>query len=320
MSGKQKPNAKGGQFAFFLLDTRDLDQKDRSFILSKEDIELINPNTKTCPIFRSQRDAELTKAIYRRVPVLINENDPENGNPWGISFKAMFHMSNDSGLFRTRQKMEEEGWELTGNVFEKDGEKYLPLYEAKMIHHFDHRWATYEPDGSIRKVTPEEKKNPDFASMPRYWVPEWEVIKRGSQVANKLIKAYDNEDEEKLTIEMQLELGEEFEGYVTGDIFNAAEKVIEERCPKWFLGWRDICRSTDERTVICSRVPRAGVGHKFLLFWGIEGIEILEGLFSSFIFDYIARMKTPGTSLSYFILRQLPVINKHTLLKHKKWL
>jgi hypothetical protein len=46
---------------------------ERRFALSAEDMALLNPNTRTCPIFRSRRDAELTKAIYRRVPVLIRE-------------------------------------------------------------------------------------------------------------------------------------------------------------------------------------------------------------------------------------------------------
>lgn len=51
----------------------------------------------------------------------------------------------------------------------------LPLYEAKMIHHYDHRWATYEPDGSTRDVTIEEKRDPNFVVQPRYWVRE-EVV------------------------------------------------------------------------------------------------------------------------------------------------
>ena len=46
----------------------------------------MNPNTRTCPIFRSRRDAEITRGIYERVPVLIDENDRgERRNPWGLS-------------------------------------------------------------------------------------------------------------------------------------------------------------------------------------------------------------------------------------------
>ena len=36
---------------------------------------------------------------------------------------------------------------LHDNIFAKDGQRALPLYEAKMIHHFDHRWASYDSDG-----------------------------------------------------------------------------------------------------------------------------------------------------------------------------
>lgn len=54
-------------------------------------------------------------------------------------------------------------------------ERMLPLYEAKMIHQFDHRWATYEPDGSFRDLTPDEKGDPSFTPLPRYWVRE-EVV------------------------------------------------------------------------------------------------------------------------------------------------
>ena len=57
--------------------------------------------------------------------------------------------------------------------------EWVPLYEAKMIHHYDHRWATYEPDGStVRDMTDEEKLDPHREPLPRYWVPEEEVEKR----------------------------------------------------------------------------------------------------------------------------------------------
>lgn len=50
--------------------------------------------------------------------------------------------------------------------------RMLPLYEAKLVHHYDHRWATYEPDGSVRDATLAEKQDPSFVAMPRYWVRE----------------------------------------------------------------------------------------------------------------------------------------------------
>ena len=144
---------------------------ERRFTLSPNDIALLNPNTRTCPIFRSRKDAELTKAIYRRVPVLSREasdGDPEE-NPWGIRFRqGMFNMTSDSDLFRSRSDLEADGWRLKGNVFHKNGEECLPLYEAKMIHHFDHRWASYgeaRMEDAANDVPLDAKQSP---TMPRF--------------------------------------------------------------------------------------------------------------------------------------------------------
>ncbi len=84
--------------------------------MSAEDIAQINPNTKTAPVFRSRTDAELTAKIYSRVPVLIDESEGTAGNPWGMSFTAMFHMSNDSGLFRTAAQLREAGFVREGAI------------------------------------------------------------------------------------------------------------------------------------------------------------------------------------------------------------
>jgi hypothetical protein len=81
-------------FSFFLTSLKQIENKKRVFILESEDIILMNPNTLTCSLFRTRRDAELTKEIYHRIPVL--ENEKTNINPWGISFMRMFDMSNDS--------------------------------------------------------------------------------------------------------------------------------------------------------------------------------------------------------------------------------
>ena len=96
--GMSKQAIQQANFSFFLTQPKQIENSDRVFQLSPQDIALINPNTLTCPVFRSRTDAELTKKIYQRVPVL--ENEKTGSNPWGISFMAMFHMSNDSGLFK----------------------------------------------------------------------------------------------------------------------------------------------------------------------------------------------------------------------------
>ena len=169
-SGKE-PIAPEATFAFFCHSVSDLNDTERVFVLTPEDIVLLNPNTKNCPVFRSRRDAEITKRIYRQHPVLIDESDPKNvKNPWGIRFKqGLFNMTSDSHLFRTREQLEGEGYALEGNVFKKPGEEdWLPLYEGKMFNLFDDRWAHVESDEPVGK-------GPDDVVMPRYWVPQAEV-------------------------------------------------------------------------------------------------------------------------------------------------
>lgn len=148
------------QFVCFATQVSQLADPRRRFRLSPENFALINPNTLTCPMFRSERDAELTKKLYRAAPVLISEGPPE-ANPWGIRFMRQFDMANDSHLFS-----------------DSPGPGRLPLYEAKMIHQFDHRWASYGQDGSCTDVSIEQKMDPDFRVTPRYWVDASEVETR----------------------------------------------------------------------------------------------------------------------------------------------
>ena len=79
-SGAQ-PAADHAEYVFFAHAVEELRDPERRFRLSPGDIALLNPNTRTCPTFRSRSDAVLAKAIYRRVPVLVREardSQPEN--------------------------------------------------------------------------------------------------------------------------------------------------------------------------------------------------------------------------------------------------
>jgi hypothetical protein len=118
------------EFAFFLTKAEQLRDEKRRFTLRPADFARLNPNTKTCPIFRTRVDADLTRRIYQRVPVLINESTGEN--PWEITFRqGLFNMSTDSGRFRTRKELERERFELSGNRFVEGDDVYLPCMKPR---------------------------------------------------------------------------------------------------------------------------------------------------------------------------------------------
>lgn len=179
------------EFAFFVHDPNDLLRADARYTLTPEEITLLNPNSGTCPSFRTRRDAEITLGIHRRVPVLIREGD-SGGNPWGIKFmQGLFNMTSDSNLFHTRGELENDGWQLNGNVFERGSKQMLPLYEGKMIHHFDWQWATFELDGSWREPADTEKADPAFEVLPRYWVAKSEVdTKLPTRLHDRMLAGY----------------------------------------------------------------------------------------------------------------------------------
>ena len=350
--------AEAAEFAFFLTQVPQLRDARRRFSLSAEDFRLINPNTLTCPVFRSNADAELTKKIYRLVPVLIEEarGDSPGKNPWGISFsQGLFNMTSASHLFHG------EG-----------GDGRLPLYEAKMMHQFDHRWATYAWSAEKQAldsgdVTLGQKQRPDYEVQPRYWVDEAQVLARIADAPAALRKAWAAGDMHGLLLPLahwvEASLPEDplaalqspdtrthalwkdgglFESLNARsgnwrearllkdaqaatplseaelqqlqdapDLPSAVYTLLDQRSPRWLMGWRDITNATNERTVIASVVPRAAVGHTFPLF-RMTAESRLQALFlaniHSLVLDYIARLKVGGTHLTYGYLKQFPIL------------
>ncbi|WP_223755553.1 N-6 DNA methylase [Myxococcus sp. RHSTA-1-4] len=278
----QASAATRGRYVFFAESASDLLDPERQFTLSPADFSLLNPNTETCPTFRTRRDADLNLAMYRRADVLWREADEERGNPWGLRFMRMFDMANDSGLFRSRAQLDAEGFKLVGNHFQKKAETWLPLIEAKMVHHYDHRYGDYRDkpadseNTSLPDVPLEKLQSPDYSPMPRYWVVSTEVDAR----------------------------------------------VAEASARKWFIGWRDICRSTDERTVISAIFPHAAIGHTTPLIFSSQAPRLVASLYANlaaFVFDYAARQKVGGTHLTYGYLKQLPVVQPAELSADCRW-
>ena len=166
-------------------------------------------------------------------------------------------------------------------MFVRDDERMLPLYEAKMAHHFDHRFSTYENatqaqlnKGTLPRSTTEQKDDADYAVLPRYWVTEGEVDARLAR------KRWDR---------------------------------------GWLLGWRDITTAANERTAIATAIPRFAVGHKFLLALAPTAAAPFQANLASFMLDFCARQKMAGTSLSYMVLKQLPVLSPEVYDKDCLW-
>lgn len=159
--GHGSRNTTGARFRFFITKVSDAMDPQQFFSLTAKDIAALNPNTMTCPVFRDAVDAELAKHIYRRVPAL--SNDSTDINEWPVRTRpGLFHMSNHSHLFHEHAN---------------DDPSQCVMYEAKMMHQFDHRWAGYR-DNYCEDVPGAQKGDPCFIVSSRHWVARSETLKR----------------------------------------------------------------------------------------------------------------------------------------------
>jgi hypothetical protein len=225
----------------------------RRFALSAEDFALLNPNTHTCPVFRTRADAQLTKAIYHRIPVLVNEG--ANTNPWNVTFARIFDMNKQEVLDLCKTSRSPE---------------CLKMYEAKMIHQYDHRFGSYEDRGNARGFTalpdtPHDRyRCAQYEVMPFYWVAQQHV-------------------EDKL-------LGK----------WNRA----------WLIAYRDITSNALQRTSICAVLPLCGTDFTLRLAFPNAGspVECFVAGFNSLVFDYVCREAVATTHMSDYITKQLPML------------
>ncbi len=246
-----------------------LSDPDRIFTLSPEDIQRVNPNTLTCPIFQSRFDAELTKKIYQHIPILIRE--PKGSqfevNPWGISFMAMYHMSNDSHLFKTRQELLGQGYIFEGDCFVKGTEKYGRLYEAKMISLYNHRHGDFNDaqNGERAHILPtipiDRLNDSAYKTSPYYWIPLSDLIDRVKPNGGFFI-------------------------------FRSINNSANARA---FLGSVIPYSGVGNSAVV---VQTTANRRKETALWAT---------FSSIVFEYLIRQKLGGTNINFFILKQMPV-------------
>jgi hypothetical protein len=255
------------QFAFFLHLPGEIHDPDRTFSLSPDDFVLLNPNTLTCPIFSSRRDADITRHIYEVAgTVLIHA--PRHENPWKVTLHTLFHMANDSHLFGDI------------NAVKASSEaEWLPLYEGKMIHQFNHRFGDYAMrkagslDSELPPIPATSLTNTDYEVTPQYWIRQQDV----QQIASKLRSS----------------------GNVVIRRFARAtdeHTIISTVLPAFPMGDNLVLLQCDHEL------------------W-----PVLPACLNSFVFDFAARQKLGGTNLSHFVIKQLPMLPPDRFLAMAAW-
>ncbi|KKZ13705.1 MAG: restriction endonuclease, partial [Candidatus Synechococcus spongiarum 142] len=259
--------------AFFLRSTEELANPEHCFTLTAEDFVRVNPNTGTAPIFRSRRDAELTMGIYQRLPVLVDRSTGEEKKAWPVKYSTMFHMTNDSHLFRTKEELEEQegAFPLGGNRWDSPKGEWVPLYEGKMVQAFDHRAASVvvNPNNQHRPAQPvpatlPQHQDPGWLPDPQFWVLKG---KTSFPEATCLLTFKD--------VTAPTNVRSMIAALVPG--FGAGNTLPVISTSAW-----------NGQTAV--------------------GMEALLANLNAILFDYIARQKIQGQHLNWFILEQLPVI------------
>jgi hypothetical protein len=282
ITGPRDTDADPARFVFFAHRVENIEDSNRGFSLSPEEIALLNPNTLTCPIFRQAADAEICKEVYRNSDVVTREQGlPQN--PWRVTMRqGFFNMTSDSSHFREYASICSTSDDPAVR-FSADGVTFEPLIEQNLINIYDHRFATFrEPNGGLSSTTSrsnhvDEYVDPKCLSFPRFWVDR--------QTLNDSTHEYPKQG-------------------------------------RWIVVHRLSARTTDQRSVIATIAPWCALGNSVIAVTpdatGAEAATFL-GMLNSFALDYVARQKIGGMNLNFFISKQLPVIAPAEANSPCKW-
>ncbi|MBD2730490.1 N-6 DNA methylase [Nostoc sp. FACHB-892] len=248
----------------------------RSYQLESSEIRKLNPNTLNLPIIKSAVDAKIIISIYNRIPIFKKEK----ASVWdGWLFddrQGLFNITSDSKLLKRKNELEILGFISDGYNFMKDSNIYFPLYESKLIDHFNHRKATFQgiDEDKIYGTRPQTNKldisllsNPNWSILPRYWASKEQVLSR----------------------------------------------IPETWKSSWLIGFRrTISAVADSRSVTFTILPLVGVGDSMPVIFPKhkpKEICVLLANFNCIVLDYVAKQKASGGNLSFYVLYQLPVLS-----------
>jgi hypothetical protein len=178
-------------------------------------------------------------------------------------------------------------------------------YYLRLVHFGDHSSELYDQD----RATCEGfvKRGQRWIRGEKRLLPVWE-----SKLTNAYCLHYATFISGDRTSELtdQSDPSKQTHRYWVSEDFFASLLGKYPAQPSWLLGYRDVARATDERSVIALALPLEPASIKQpTLGWNIAhpGFALLANM-NSLTLDFVARQKLGGISLSFFILKQLPIL------------
>lgn len=264
-------------------------------------VEKFSPKSKAILEIRSNRDLEVLTKIYNN-SVLLGDETPQG---WGIQYsQGDFNMTSDSKLFPPRPK-----WEANGYIADEYG------------HWLKGKWQDLRESGVGSRES-------DFDDILKR--PEGVILSRDH---SQFIYIDDVEDI-ALPLYQGVMVGQ-FNScrgeWISGTGLNAKWNIFTENNryfnPQFLIsfnsvkqtekskfeikvGFRDIARNTDQRTMIACLIPSFPCGNKVptLSLDKKQYSASLQAILNSFVFDFIQRIKQGAASINYFVIEDLPLL------------
>ena len=222
--------------------------KRRTYLMPNRSVDLMMPLTGNIPLIASRKLFRLIKQGHQR---FLCAGGPE----WGLKLKqGSFNMTTAAGRF------------MIGNV-----DNALPLYEAKYVHQYNHRFADFRHRDPAQHLGV-------HPSCDRLTTSELMCTSR--EIAPRFSITYEDE-------------------------------LTRTHGREWHLVVRNVFSSVaDSRSVIASVIPQAGVGNSLTMIqtgFGAEGQAVLLCLLNSYLIDFLVREKSTGSNLNFFVIQQIPL-------------
>ena len=305
---------------------RNLDdwEKGEQFITEypRERVLQFSPRSKAILEIQSRRDLVVLEKIYSN-SVLLGDDGP---NGWGITYSREFDMTNDSKLFPPRDKWEERGYRpdeysrwLKGNW--QPIEALFAVLGVEPVAH-----------GEKRITQPQYAQLP----IPRADIPPGIILSRDGEswMSENEIDTDEFRDKKNKSVHgpalalplyqgvMMHQFDPSRRGWKsgTGLLAKWAEIGWEDKIwnPQYLLpdcfynsqgrentsrvGYREVARSTDTRTLIASLLPDYPCGHKVPTLVCGQNAVFASAALNSFVVDWCMRIRLGSTSIGWYTL------------------